>query len=369
MKQKQPVLNVQLNKAKKLRELANRTARAAMAPALDNQTTVLSAAEELSKIADGLERKAKLAISEPPVAVLHSDATVEEVQKSRRRQATRRGGDIYLPSWSAMALALPNTFLRTALFSTGRSVQANCAKVLEGDLSTLVAGKEIASFKKLTLTFSGYELCQFDRRVYATCLDYYREKPLSPEDSHQYVTTSFYEFSNRMGLTYGLNTHKAIRASLLRLSFAQMRMRYDGWNLEVPKLLTASFEDALSSGVFKGSDLMLLRVTESVAELFGPGAWTAVDKEAIGYDGLIGWLASFYAGHSASQWLDIKRLYLLSGYESHMRNFKVSLVRALEKLKDESTPSCSRVATYHFTDDGSKLKVVRATWGESKLTK
>lgn len=357
------------SKVEELRELANLTAEAAMTAAHGQQITVLNAAERLSNIADSLERKAKLAVDEPPIAVLASNATVDEVRKSRRRQSTRRGNDIYLPSWSAMALALPNAFLRSALFSTGRGVQANNEKVLGGDQSTLVASKEIASFKNLTLTFSGYELCQFDRLVYATCLDYYRERPLSPEESHQYLRTSFYEFSQRMGLTYGLNPHTAIRASLLRLSFAQMRMRYNRWNIEVPKLLTVSFEDGATGGTFKGSDTVLLRVTEYVAELFGPGAWTAVDKEAAGYVGLTGWLASFYAGHLGPMWLPVNLLYRMSGYESHKRNFRASLVRALEKLKDEKTPVCSRVSIYEFSEDGKDLRVIRTAWSKPKLQK
>lgn len=363
MERKQPAPNLNVKRVAELRELANLAAKAAMTAAPGDQETVLSAAEKLSNIADSIERKGKLTVAEPPVVVLPSDATVEEVRKARRRQATRRGEDIYLPSWSTMALALPNTFLRTALFSTGRRVQANSENVLGGDQSALVANKEIASFPNLTLTLSGYELCQFDRHVYATCLDYYRERPLCPERSNHHVKTSFYEFSKRMGLAYGLNPHKAIRASLLRLSFAQIRIRHRGWNLEVPKLLAVSFEDGSSSGVYKGSDVMLLRVTESLAELFGPGAWTVVDKEAVGYDGVTGWLANFYAGHSAAAWLSVKSLYDISGYESKsISNFKASLIRALEKLKDGQVPACCRVSEYHFTDDGKKLRVVLAAW-------
>jgi hypothetical protein len=356
-----------LEDAEQLRDLANRTAEAAMTTAPGYQSTVLDAAERLRKVAGSRERQAKLAAAEPPVVVLPSDATVDEVRTARRRQATRRGQDVYLPSWSEMALALPNTFLRSALFSAGRHVQANNKNVLEGDKSALVADKEVVSFSNLTLTLSGYELCQFDRQVYATCLDYYRERPLSPEGSNHYVKTSFYEFAKRTGLAYGLNPHKAIRASLLRLSFAQIRIRHKGWNLEVPKLLTVSFEDGSSNGVLKGSDTMLLRVTEPVAELFGRGAWTAVEKEAVGYDGLMGWLTSFYAGHSKAKGLPVEFLQRLSGYQSHIGNFKTSLIRALDKLKDNKVPDSIRVSNYYFTEDGNDLTVVRAAWAKSTL--
>lgn len=367
MKNKQLPPSVHLKNAEDLRLHASQLSHAAMTTELAHQNHLLRAAEKMARMADSVERKAKDAVTEPPVAILAPDATAEEVRNARRRQAIRRGKDTFLPSWNDMAMALPNKLLRSALFSPGRTVQNNGDKVLSGDHSTLVAGKEIASFKNVTLTFSGYELCQFDRRVYAACLDYYRERPLAPEHSHEYVSTSFYELAKRMGLSYGLNPHKAIRASLLRLSFAQMRLRYNGWNVEVPKLLTASFEDGLMSGVFKGSDRLLFRVTESIAELFGPAAWTAVDKEVVGYDGLRGWLASFYAGHSKAVFLDVKWLYELSGYESHPRNFRKSLIVALDKLMDNRTPICSRVSEYCFSADGLKVRVVLATWSKIGL--
>lgn len=349
-------------KTTELRDLANRTATAALTAAPDRQTAVLDAAEQIGRFADNLERRAKSTNTEPAIAELPSNATAGEVQNSRRRQAIRRGSEVYLPSWSAMAQALPNAFLRSALFSAGRSVQADNTNVLSGDSTLLVVEKEIASLRNMTLTFSGYELCQLDRLAYATCLDYYREAPLCPEESLHHVRTTFYEFVRRMGNEYSVKAHRAVRASLLRLSFAQMRLRYNRMNIEVPKLLSLTFEDGGLGEDFKGSDALLLRVTTSVAELFGPGTWTAVDKAAVRYDGLKGWLASFYAGHAGPMWLPIERLYLLSGYTSHMRNFRASLVRALEKLMDPRTPACSRVALYEFSEDGTKIRVVRSEW-------
>lgn len=353
-------------KAAELRELASRTACVALEVAPAHQATVFDAAERFEKIASSLERKAREESVEPAVALLASNATAEEVRTARRRQAIRRGAEVYLPSWSAIAWALPNTFLRTALFSTKRSVQAQNEQLLSGNGSLMVAGKEIASFKNLTLTFSGYELCQFDRRVYAACLDYYRDIPLSPEERPQYISTSFYEFVKRLGSKYSLKAHRAVRASLLRLSFAQLRLRYKRMNIEVPKLLAVSFEDGDTDGAFRGSDLLMLQISASVAELFGPAGWTAVSKDAAAYDGLTGWLANFYAGHSRSRQLPVQTLYKLSGYDSHMRNFRVSLINALEKLKAPEVDDCIRISAYYFTEDESEIRVVRTAWASSE---
>ncbi len=361
-----PTTDANLKRAIRLRQTALGAAEGAITSAPSYQGVVLDAAAELIKFAESAERKAKQYTSEHPVAVVPDDATADEVRKARRRQSVRRGKDTFLPSWKDVALALPAAFLRSALFKSGQSVQANSSAVLAGDERLMVSNKEVTSLSHFTLTISGYELCQFDRHVYATCLDYFRDRALLRDDNEEGVKTSFYEFISRMGKHYGVTTHKAVRASLLRLSMAQLRLRLNRWNLEVPKLLTVSFEDGAIDGNYMASDLLNLRVNERVAELFGPGGWTAVDKEAAAYDGLKGWLANFYASHSGPMWLDISLLHNISGYSPNFGNFRASLKKALEKLKDEQTPVECRVSEYLFTGDGKKVKVTRTAWANDK---
>jgi hypothetical protein len=348
--------------AAQLDELSSAVATAALTAAPGCQARVMDGAEFIQRAANRQARKSKEVSDEPAVATLHPDATQHEVRKSRARQSTRRGESIFLPSWSDMAQALPTAFLRSALFSTGRSVQAGNDEVLAGNKSNLIAGDDLFSGPDLTMKYWGYPLCQFDRQVYSACLDYYREIPLSSEQSTEHLRTSFYEFSGRMGIQYNVDSHRAIRASLLRLSFAQMRLRFRRWNIEVPKLLSISFEDGGPTGDMMGSDILLLRVSVEVAELFGPGAWTAIDREAVRYSGLRGFLASFYGGHSKGKWLGIHWLQKVSRYESSGTNFKASLVRALDKLKQMDTPDGCRVQEYHFSKDGLSVLVLRPGW-------
>lgn len=349
-------------KVAQLRALANLTADAALTAAPERQMTVLGAAKQLQDIADGLERRERKALEQPAVAELPANATAHEIHHSRRRQSARVGADVHLPGWSATSRALPNALLRSALFAATRGVQTDNANLLAGGSTGLVAEEKIGTFKDVTMMFSGYGLCQFDRLVYSTCLEYYRDVPLCPEESLQYERTTFYEFACRMGNRYSVKAHRAIRASLLRLSFARIRIRHERMNIEVPKLLSVKFDDGGSSENSRGSDVLLLRVTTSVAELFGPGAWTAVDNEAARYDGLKGWLANFYAGHAHPKPLSVELLHQLSGYVSNKSNFRAGLVGALEKLKDPATPACSRVASHHFSKDGTNIYVVRSAW-------
>lgn len=347
--------------AAELRELADQTANAALTAAPGYQLTVMHAAEKLGNIANNMARKQDA--EQPAVLVLPDNATNQELSAARTRQSAKRGREVYLPSWSSVAQALPDTFLRTALFTSSTFVQRQNDLVLAGDSSLLVADDEIASFKDIRLLFSGYRLCQYDRQVYATCLEYYREHPLAPEDSTRHICTTFHAFADRMGSTHNAKTYLGIRASLRRLSVAQMRLRHKRLDIEVPKLLSVSFDDgSAAGGEMQGSDKLLLRVTEPIAELFGVACWTAVNKTAVDYDGLRGWLANFYATHSKAKWIPVETLYRLSGYESRMTNFRDGLTKALDKLMEPNTPSCSRVAKYNFSKDKTTLYVVREEW-------
>lgn len=350
-------------RAETLRALAARAAEGALTAAPGFNIAILEAAKTIQSIADGLERKANRDEVEPAINNLPSDSTIEEFKLSRSRQATRRGTEVYLPSWAAISQALPNAFLRSALFGSGRSVQSGNDDILAGDHTRLVANQEISTFQNMRLTLSGYELCQFDRRVYSACLDYYRERPLAPESSTKDVSTTFYELSRRIGNIYSVKLHKSLRASLLRLNFAQLRMRFNKLNLELPKLLSVSFEDGEERRDYKGSDKLYLSVTEGIAELFGPGRWAHVELPAVKYDGLKGWLVSFYATHQHGNWTPVETLYHLSGYVSHRRNFRQSLASALDKLKDKkTTPLSSQVKSYNFTKDESSILVVLTKW-------
>ena len=341
-----------------MRELADLTAEAALTAAPGYQSVVLKASETISRVAGGLARK----VEGPAVLVLPDNATPQELRTARTRQAARRGQEVYLPSWSSVAQALPDAFLRTALFAASSSIQKQNELVLAGDRSLLVANEEIAAFRDISLLFSGYRLCQYDRQVYATCLEHYRELPLAPEDSTRHIRTTFHAFAQQMGGTHNAKTYLAIRASLLRLSFAQLRLRYGRLNIEVPKLLSVTFEDGGPSGDMHGRDQLLLRITEPVADLFGVASWSTVHKAASDYDGLRGWLAHFYASHSRARWVPVETLYKLSGYESRMSNFRDSLTKALDKLRSPRTPECSRVKEYTFSPDRSKVYVVREAW-------
>lgn len=346
-----------------LREMSEAVASAADALSGSDSDLLSAASSELRAMASRTAARAEAA--NPAVLVLDENATQDELRAARRSQATRRGKDVYLPSWSPDALVLPTAFLRTALFSSSRSIAGSNAKVIEGNESILVSGKPIGSLNNLSVTFSGYLLCQMDRVIYSACLEYYRNRPLTPRDSDSKVVTTFYQLATKMGRSYSANLHASIHAGLLRLSRAQVDIRYKDGNIHIPQLLSVSFDDgyAEKSSELRGSDHIEFSITEAIAELFGPGSWTSANRDTAKRIDLMGWAANFYATHSTEAWLSLEKLYAMSGYEANTGGFRRSLTKILEKLKTDKAPVGSQVSVYSFTkEEPVKLRVKMAAW-------
>lgn len=351
--------------AARLDAIATRAADAAEVVPVEYKGAVEDASKALAQIAAAKARRER--DQESAIAELPFNATASEVSSKRYRQATRKGKDVYLPSWDNLMRGMPSSLLRTGLFSCSSDIQKKF-DIDQIDLAhPALIHKEIATFNNISVTLTGFELCQFDRHVYATCVDYYRHRPLmppvkTPAPLEAFVQVSFYEFARSMGGAYGPKTHKAIRDSLLRLSAAHIRIRSEKINAELPKLLVTRFDDGFASNNYIASDKISFQVPEAVAELFGPGEWAAIEVDVSRYDGLKGWLAHFYATHSAAKWLHLTTLYDLSGYTSHYANFKASLLKALEALASQDTPLSGRIKSYCFSADQTRLLVHHARW-------
>jgi hypothetical protein len=337
----------------KLRKMAKVAAQEAFS-SFPDKDVLLELSNGLEEWAQAKEQAIK---NVPAVAVLPADATEAETRNKRRTQATQVGKHVYLPIWKELMHIMPSWFLRSALFSADSHVQEAWAD--EAKKPSIVVDKKIATTNDVTLMLSGYELCQFDRRVYGACLAFYRERPLAYDEKDERVETSFYAFALQMGRTYSRNTHRAIRASLLRLSKAQIRLRCKRLNLELPKLLSASFEDGEADDDYKGADRMSLQIPASIAELFGRGAWSAINDEVFRANDLKGWVGCFYASHSKEWEYSLEQLHRMSGYGSRLGNFKAGITHALTKLQESPDPL---IASYRFNQGNTKLKVTRVGW-------
>ncbi|KVP17386.1 plasmid replication initiator TrfA [Burkholderia ubonensis] len=328
-------------------------ARAALNAEASQQATLEAGSHTLALAARRAAARAKA--EEPPILELEPTATPAAVNAARTRRAVRRGRDVYLPCWSDYAVGLPNALLRSSLWTAGEGGDA------------WMEGAEIATLgQDARILYTGRQLTQYDRRVFAACLDYYKEdRPLSDGCSSAWVCVTFYQFAQSMGLAYTLNTHKAMRASLVRLEAAALRVGAGNLELPVPRLLEVAFDDGYHTRPdkeLKGSDQIAFRVLEQFAALYGPTAWTAVPKPAFELRGIRSWLAGFYATHRSPRELPFSKLQTLSGMKCRSNDFRACVIRALDELSQAETEEEIRVARYQLSEDRKAITVVLARW-------
>lgn len=337
---------------------ANAVRRAAELATGETRALVAAAAETVDAVARRQQHRRDVEAA-VPVLELAANASPNEVRVARQRRAVRRGKDVFLPSWKDAAVALPNALLRSALFSAS---SASRAALFEAP---------IAAQGDVVLTLTGHQLCDYDRRVFAACLNHYREdRPLSRDEaSPAWVTLSFYQFAQDLGCAYGAKVHKAIRDSLIRLSAAHLRVRIHRRDIPLPRLIDVAFDDGYAGAdtpeaALRGSDQVAFRVFESMANLFGPADWSAVPQPALDYAGLASWLASFYSTHAKPYPLKVQDLYDYSGVTCELREFRRMLKTALDKLQREDASPDVRVAQYELTKE--ELTVRLARWGVAR---
>lgn len=278
------------------------------------------------------------------VVELPATASVAEVKAVRRRRSVKHGEDFYLPTWKDASVGLPKLFLRSSLFAA-----ANPGQQLK---DAVLAVRDDAS-----LVMTGSQLCDYDRRVFAVCLNHYRNKRLANPESAIWIRTSFWQFAQELKVAYGAQVHKAIRSSLIRLNEAALRVRARRLDLPVPRLVEVAFDDGLfvakgSDCALRGSDLIAFRVLDSMAQLFSLNDWSPVSERALNeYSGLASWLSAFYSTHGKSYPLPLQTIYEASGSVGDMPAFRRRLRQALEKLQEPDTDISVRVSKFELVDD------------------
>jgi hypothetical protein len=282
--------------------------------------------------------------AESPILDIGENATQSEVRDARRRRSVRRGRDVFLPSWRDLCTGLPNALLRSALWS------ATSVGVTVPTSEVATVNVDLPAHGDARLIAFGPRLGSYDRRVFAVCLDLYRERPLSSEHTDGAVEVSYYAFLRMMNVTYNADSHSSVRASLKRLSALSLHIRSRGFELQLPRLVEVSFADRVASeDRLLGSDRIYVRVMESIATMFGPGSWTSIPQAALkAGKGLQSWLASYYQTHSGPYAVKLTKLYALTGSTCEMPKFKHQLKAALNALSDRLVPEEIRVSNVEW---------------------
>ncbi|GKS86102.1 hypothetical protein AVMA1855_18140 [Acidovorax sp. SUPP1855] len=314
-----------------------------------------------------------------PILQLPPNATPNEVNSARKRRSVRRGKDIFLPSWKPETTGFPNVLVRSALWSMrtigltpdGVTEAQNAVDqdTISGDIDQEPGGRLIPGMGDFTLINRGPALGSYDRRVFASCVDYYKDRPLSPGGDSSWVEVSFYLFVNQMGVAYSAESHRSLRASLERLSALSLHLRHDGFERHLPRILEVSFADGKARGdISSGSDKIVFRVLEPLAELYGPAKWTAVPHSALNAGkGLKSWVATFYSTHRRSLPLPLALVQRLTGTGATTAKFTFQLKESLKNLQESNVPEAVRVADYSVSKTEVTVHLTR--WGKEVAAK
>lgn len=331
--------------------------------------TMISRAMDGADNLDALQRnrtRKAAAANASAIQVMPVTATAAELFNARKCRSVSKGKDVYLPSWRETMVGLPNAFLRSALFS------------VSGPLPEAMFEHTIAVQGEISITMTGVKLVDFDRQVFATLLNHYRDRPLPHEsDESDFIRLSYWEFAKAMGKKKGADVYKAIHDSLIRLNAAHLRLRVNRRDIPLPSLVRVIFN--YQTPTPKGSTTRLkadieFRVSAEMAELYGPSDWTSVSLEMLDeYTGLIRWLNTFYSTHAGPHTMSIKKLYKISGSICTMSEFRGRLKVALTRLQaTETTEKISvlasdsiRVRNFILDSKKDELTVNLVRWEES----
>lgn len=314
----------------------------------ENKAHVYAAAASFEALAMRLEKS-------PPgeIETLPDTASKLEINHLRRQCAVRHNDNVYLPIWQESHVGLPYLLLRSSLFAAATPGEMRTQHLLN------IHGRG-------GLEITGPQLCDYDRRMFAVCLDQYRDKPLATNPS-QRLSMTFWKLAKAMGVCYSKNVHLAIRNSLQRLGAARLRIQLDSNIFPEMRLVEVALENGCTdlnfqNGEPKGSDQVEFCVLESVAILFHRNGWTAISGKALReYKGLASWLIAFYATHAKPYPLTLAHLYACSGSTDSMSEFRKRLKNALTKLQNSETPDSCRIDKYELDESKATVHLVRWT--------
>ena len=319
---------------------ANATRVAALTSTANENTVnrALDGADNLDAMQRAKARKAAAA-NASAIQVMPVTTTAAELFNARVRRSVSKGKDVYLPSWRDEMVGLPNAFLRSALFS-----------VSEPLIKTMFE-HTIAAQGDIAITMTGHKLVDFDRQVFATLLNYYKDRPL-PDDADKldWIKVSFWQFAEAMRTKKGNSTYKAIHNSLIRLNAAHLRLRINRRDIPLPALVRVIFNYQTPTPTGCTTRLKAdieFRVSAEMAELYGPSDWSTVSLNMLDeYTGLTRWLNAFYTTHDGPYTMSIEKLHKLSDSVCSMSEFRRRLKVALGRLQaTETTDKISALAS------------------------
>ena len=222
---------------------------------------------------------------------------------------------VQLPSWPDPVRAVPNGFLRSALFGA----------IAKGK-RRYIDGEQLAALDGIEIRYTGQRLDQGDLDVWESVLHAVR---LQEMGSQCRVTS--YALLKLMGLTDTGKNRATLLTRIERLRANAIRMKQGRYSY-IGGLIDEAYKD-------EETQEWVIVLNHKLRALYGADQFTQVEwavRHALDGQQIAQWLHGFYASHAKPYPLKIETLLRLCGSESELRRYRQTLGDALDAVAEAS---------------------------------
>ena len=237
---------------------------------------------------------------------------------------------VMLPIWPDAVRAVPNGFLRSALFG---AIRRGARRYMRRE--------QIAALEGIEIYYTGERLDQGDLDVWEMILHIARLQGLGNE-----CRVTAYQLLKALGKTDSGKNREILD---IRLS----RMKATGVDVHIGRF---GYEGSLIDEVYRDKETRqyVFRVNAKLRTLFEPDQFTQVDwavRRELGGQPLAQWLHGFYASHAKPYPISTAKLRELCGSEAEsLRHFRQDLHKALDVL-EKANIKYNQSFSYKIQDD------------------
>ena len=251
---------------------------------------------------------------------------IEELREQAKQRAEREKRDplpgaplpknvVQLPLWPEPVRAVPNGFLRSALFGAIRKGRRRFVK-----------GEHLAALDGIEIHYTGERLDQGDLDVYESVLHAVRLQELGSQ-----CRVTSYALLKLMGKTDTGKNRATLQTRIERLRANAIRMKQGRY----------SFIGGLVDEAYKDEETQewVIVLNPKLRALYGADQFTQIEwavRQALDGRQLAQWLHGFYASHAKPFPMKVETLLRLCGSESELRRYRQTLGDALDAVAEAS---------------------------------
>ena len=238
------------------------------------------------------------------------EVKLENLKKNvAARESTRV---VKLPFWAEVKRGTPNSFLRSALFS---SIQSKDRGFMNEET--------LFSQQGIVVKFTGNQLNQEDLTLWQVLIHFYKEQPLGDE-----IEFTAYKILKLLELDTNSDGYKRLHTGIIRLTACAVEITHDK-KTYFGALIKSGRKDEVTK-------TYTLELDKKLIQLFDEDAWTAIDSQQridLRRKPLAQALHAYFSSHKTPYPVSIAFLQQLTGSRnSQLASFKRHVCAALDVL-------------------------------------